>query len=147
MTNNQLGDLWKMAEILNNIRSSSSLQIKTIGLEGGKRFGTCKWKFGTPPGSIIDSHWSDHNKFFCLSSTCTNVSSFFTTCHASIVFTMWFYCRHGIQYWSIYNVASIPPSRTIFGKNGIGPSILHVAKTSCIKIRWHIERTRPVSKV
>jgi hypothetical protein len=31
-----------MAKTLNNITSSSSLQSKMIGLEGEKRFGTCK---------------------------------------------------------------------------------------------------------
>ncbi len=136
-----------MAKTLNNITSSSSLQSKMIGLEGEKRFGTCKWKIGIPPGSTRDSHWSNWNNFFVLDRHALMFHDFSQHVMLPSFSQSDSIANMGSNINQCANVTSIPPSQTIFGNNGIGPSILHVAKTNCIKIRWHIERTRPISKV
>jgi hypothetical protein len=112
--------LQKMVETLSNIASSSSLQSKMVGLEGEKRFRTCKQNFGNPLGFARDSHWKD--RCFMILHNMSFLHHFLNV----ILLQTWDPILINVQMWHSFLQAK-----------GTRPSILHVhVETYYIQTRW-----------
>jgi predicted alternative tryptophan synthase beta-subunit len=59
----RFGDPKKIAQAIASFVYGSLMHNKIVGLEGKKRFGSCKKKLDTMIGSLIDSHHLDKINF------------------------------------------------------------------------------------